>query len=272
MTEAPRTSPPAESKGRAPMLPARLWRTAREFWGLPALTINLMRSAAAGNDPFFDRLVVEHYRAARRRRLRHLFLREMVHGVALSRLPPTFEEYYMRIEGSARRNHKKALREGCEVRRISYNDHLAEVAEVRASTDVRQGRLMPEDYRKGVAQPTSDPPSRTPIHDYPYFGVFLKGKMIGYAGCLVVGEYCGVEHILGHADYMSLGAVPLLLIGMAKEMYEHHRQVKYYGYGMYFGASESLRRFKRKFDFHPHRVTWVLDAPAAAPADPGAST
>jgi len=220
-----------------------------------------MRSAAADNDPFFEQMVVRHYQNARRRRVRHLFMREMVHGVALSRLPATFDEYYMRIEGSARRNHKKAVREGCEVRRIAYNEHLAEIAEVRASADTRQGRLMPEDYRKGLVRPTSDPPSRTPFHDYPYFGVFLKGKLIGYAGCLIAGEYCEVQHVLGHADHLSLGAVPLLLIGIAQDLYRCHPQVKSYAYGTYFGASESLRRFKRKFDFHPHRVTWLLDEP-----------
>ncbi|MBO0698346.1 MAG: hypothetical protein J2P46_08135 [Zavarzinella sp.] len=250
------------------MFLSRYHRLFAEFWALPRVTVNLMRSAAGDNDPFFDRLVMEHYRAARRRRLRHLFLREMVHGVALSQLPATFDEYYMRIEGSARRNHKKALREGCEVRRITFNDHLGEIAEIRASTDTRQGRLMPEEYRKGLVRPVSDPASRTPIHDYPYFGVFLKGKMIGYGGCLIAGEYCGVEQVLGHADHLALGAVPLLLVGIAKHLYEHHRQVRYYAYGTYFGASESLRRFKRKFDFHPHRVTWVLDAPVAAPQTP----
>ncbi len=237
----------------------RFWGTAREFWNLPRVTINLMRSATTGNDSFFEQMVLDHYRNARRRHLRHLFLQEVVHGVALSQLPKTFDEYYMRIDGSARRNYKKAMREGCEVRKINYNDYLPDIAEVWTSTDMRQGRLMPDAYRQGAVIPSTNPPSNSPTHDYPYFGVFLKGKMIGYGGCLIAGEYCGIEQVLGHADHLSLGAVPLLFIGIAKHLYEHHTQVRYYSYGMYYGASETLRRFKRKFDFNPHRVTWTLD-------------
>ena len=171
-----------------------------------------------------------------RRRPRRLFMRQLVHGVALSQLPPKFDDYYMRIEGAARRTRKKACREGCEVRLINFNDHLTEIGEIQASAAVRQGRLMPESYRMGVVHPHTNPPSRSAFHDYPYFGVFQKDKLIGYAACLVVGEYCGVEHILGHASYFTLGVVPLLLIGMARHLYEHHPQVKYYAYGTYFGA------------------------------------
>ncbi len=256
------------------MRPRQIIRTVHEFWSLPRATINLMLSSTNGNDPFFECLVVKQYREANRRRLRHFFLREMVHGVALSCLPPAFDEYYMRIDGSARRNHKKSVREGCEVRKITYNDHLAEIADIWTSTDVRQGRLMPDEYRNGLVRPNSNPPSASQCHDYPYFGVFLKDKLIGYAGCLIAGEYCGVEHILGHADFLQHGAVPLLLIEMARYLYEYHKQVKYYTYGMYFGASDSLRRFKRKFDFHPHRVTWVLDetVPRSVPCTPAEPT
>jgi hypothetical protein len=219
-----------------------------------------MLPATADNDPFYERIVLEHYRDANRRQPMRLFLRRLVHGLCLSKLPPTFDEYYMRIDGSARRNHKKSIREGCEFRKIVYNDHLAEIGEVRASTETRQGRLMPEEYRKGLVRPCTDPPSRTPFHDYPYFGVFLKGKLIGYAGCFVAGDYCGIEQVLGHADFLPYGVVPLLFIEIARHLYDHHKQVKHYAYGMYFGASETMQRFKRKFDFHPHRVTWTLDA------------
>jgi hypothetical protein len=176
----------------------------------------------------------------------------------MCRLPGTFDEYFMRVEGSARRNYKKALREGCAVRRIQFNDHLEAIREVRMSADVRQGRPMPEEYRRGLVAPSTDPPSRSPLHDYPYFGVFLGDKMVGYAGCLVAGEVCSLEHILGHADHLAVGAVPQLIIGIAQHLYRHHPQVRYYTYGMYFGGGEGLRRFKRKFDFLPHRVDWVL--------------
>ena len=225
---------------------------------MPRVAVNLMAAATADNDPFYFDVVRRHYAATLRRHPKYLFLRRLVHGVALCRLPGTFDEYFMRVEGSARRNYKKALREGCTVRRIQFNDHLDEIREIRMSADVRQGRPMPEGYRRGVVAPTTDPPSRSPLHDYPYFGVFLKDKMVGYAGCLVAGELCSLEHILGHAGHLTVGAVPQLIIGIAQHLYHHHPQVRHYTYGMYFGSGEGLRRFKRKFDFLPHRVDWVL--------------
>lgn len=240
----------------------RFRQTVREFREMPRLTVNLMLSATAENEPFFRSLVLQHYNDARHRRPLYLFLPRMVYGVALCPLPASFDVYYMKIEAAARRNHKKATREGCRFERLAFNDHLAEIAEIRSSAEVRQGRLMPEEYRRGAVAAIQDPESRSPLHGYPYFGVFLKDKLIGYAGCLIAGEYCGIEHILGHADYFQLGAVPYLMIGIAQYLYQHHPQVKYYCYGTYFGASETMKRFKRKFGFLPHRVDWLVDAPA----------
>jgi len=125
---------------------------------------------------------------------------------------------------------------------------------------------MPDNYRQGIVTPCQDPPSRNTVHDYPYFGAFQNDKMIGYCGCIVAGEYCGIEQILGHADYLPIGPVPLMIIGVAAYLFEHHRQVKYYGYGMYFGAGETMRRFKRKFGFLPHRVDWTLGEAQMVPA------
>src|SRR5439155_14783219 len=112
--------------------------------------------------------------------------------------------------------------------------------------------------QNGTVRRCEDPPSRNPVHDYAYFGAFLNGRLIGYCGCMIAGEYCGIHQILGHADYLSLGPVPLLIISVASELYEHHPRVRYYTYGSYFGASETMRRFKRKFAFLPHRVDWTL--------------
>ena len=55
--------------------------------------------------------------------------------------------------------------------------------------------------------------------------------------------------------------VPMLIISLAEYILQHFPTVKYYTYGAFFGAGTTLRRFKRKFLFLPHRVTWVLDRP-----------
>jgi hypothetical protein len=240
------------------MFASQTWRLAREFWSMPRVQINLQCAETAGNDPFFERIVRQHYHQAVSRGVRRLFLPRMVYGVAACPLPPTFDAYYMAIEASARRNHKKAVREGCEFRPIAFNDHLEDIAEIRASATYRQGRKMPDEYLSGVAQRIDDPPSENPLHGYPFVGVLLKGKLIGYASCLIAGEYAGIENIFGHADYHSYRVVPQLIIGLAEMLYAKHRAVKQYCYGTYFGAGESMRRFKRKFGFLPHRVEWVL--------------
>lgn len=248
---------------------SNLRRLYSEFRNMPTVCVNLMHEQTAGNDPFYAGVVRGFYDDARRRRLRRLFLRQMTTGVALCRLPDTFDQYFMRVEGSARRNYKKAIREGCTVRRINFNEHLDDIREIWQSTDVRQGKAMPKVYVEGAVRPCDDPPSRNALHDYPYLGAFVGGKMIGYVGCLVAGELCMVEQILGHAGHLTVGAVPQLIIGTADYLFAHHPAVRYYAYGTYFGAKEGLRRFKRKFDFLPHQVEWVLgEAGAAKAPDP----
>jgi hypothetical protein len=229
-----------------------------EFAAMPRVRIGLMLDQTTGNDPFFARVVRDFHAHATSRRLPLPFVRRMSHGVALCPLPDEFDQYYMLIDGSARRNHKKACREGCAVRRIQFNDHLDAVREVRMSSDLRQGRAMPEDYRNGIVNRIDDPPSNSRCHDFPYFGVFAEDKLVGYAACLIAGELCHIEHILGHAAHLQLGVVPLLIIGIAQELYRAYPDVKYYAYGTYFGAGQTMQRSKRKFGFVPHRVDWEL--------------
>ena len=216
-----------------------------------------MRSCV-DNDPFFAQVVRDFHRNAHRRHRKFPLLRTTALGFALCPLPPSFDEYFMLVEGAARRNYKKAVREGCHFRRILFNDHLDGVRDIRQSTAVRQGRAMPASYLRGEVQRCTDPPSRNPLHDYPYFGVFAKDQLVAYASCLLSGEVCLLEHILGHAAWFEQNVVPYLIIEIAKYIYAHHPSVKYYGYGTYFGAGETLRRFKRKFGFLPHRVDWQL--------------
>ena len=228
---------------------------------LPRLTVNLMQAATRENDPFYGRVVREFYAASRRRHPKLPLLRAFAYGVAICPLPHSFEDYFMAIEASARRNVKKCQRHGYAFARIAYNDHLADIAAVRRSTDVRQGAL-PEAFLKEELSPCLDPPSRTALHDYPYFGVLKDGRLVAYAGGLVSGEVFMVEQMYGHAAYQADAVVPMLIIGMAQHLFEHYPSVKYYAYGTFFGAGVTLRRFKRKFGFLPHRVVWRLDGPS----------
>ena len=223
---------------------------------LPRVTINLMHAATRENDPFFDRLVSGFYAETRRRHRRFPVIRHWQYGVALCVLPKSFDEYFMSVEAAARRNFKKAARLGYVFDRIVHNDRLAGMTEIHQSAEIRQGR-MPEKMLTRPVAANTDPASRTNIHDYPYFGILKDGKLVAYAGCMVSGELFMIEQIYGHAAHHSDGVVPMLIISMAKHILERYPNVKYYGYGTFYGAGTTLRRFKRKFLFLPHRVEWV---------------
>ncbi len=230
----------------------------QQIRSLPKLRIDLKCAEAAGNDPFYRDYTEQFYRETQRRHPKFPLVKAMGFGAAIKVLEPDFDAYYMAVEGAARRNHKKALRKGYEARRIDFNSHLDDVREILASAEVRQGRAMPERLLKGEIKQNTNPPSRDPAHDYPFYGTLKDGKLLAYTGCFVCGEICMIETIYGHADFQSDGVVPMAIIEGARDVLSNHPGVKYYMYGTTFGAGEGLQRFKRKFGFLPHRVQWVL--------------
>jgi hypothetical protein len=216
-----------------------------------------MNGNVCGKDAFYERITREFYREAVRRHPKLPLIRRLQYGVALCPLPAGFDEYFMMVEAAARRNFKKAQRNGYDVKRINYNDHLVDIRGIRASTKVRQG-VMSAEFLEGKVTPCFNPPPVAMSHDYPYFGTLKDGCLVAYSGVLVAGELAMIEHIYGHAAYQADGVVPMLIIGMAEYIKKHYPSVRYYGYGSYFGAGETMRRFKRKFCFTPNRVKWVL--------------
>jgi len=231
----------------------------RAMRGLPRISVDLMLRETQQNDPFFERVTRDFYRSSRKRHRKFPLIGVLTHGVALCELPSSFDEYFMLIEAAGRRNVKKANRIEYDFARIDYNAHLEDVAEIRRSTDQRQGQLS-DDFLKKEIRRCENPESNSSTHDYPYFGVLKDGKLYAYMGVLIAGELAIVEHIYGHAGFQSDGVVPKMIVDTAGYLMEHHPCVKYYGYGSYFGASETLRRFKRKFKFLPHQVKWALGA------------
>jgi hypothetical protein len=233
--------------------------TWRLLWHMPRAVISLRAAdAESENDPFYARLVRDFYAAARRRHRKFPLVRALEWGVALCPLTGRFDDYSAQVESSARRNYRKATRLGYTTQRVVYNERLDDIAAIWRSTDVRQGE-MPADFRDGKVQPCHNPPSRSPLHDYPYLGVLKDGRLVAYAGCLVCGDLCMIEQIFGHADFQADGVVPMLIVDVARHVCERHPSVRWYGYGTFFGAGRSMRRFKRKFGFAPHRVLWRRD-------------
>lgn len=228
-----------------------------EAKSLPRLSVNLEASRARHNDPFYQQLITDFYRTTHTRHARFPLLRTFGVGVALCPLPRQFDEYFMRIEAAARRNVKKARRLGYEFQRIEYNDHLDDIREIHRSAPERQGR-MPERIANGEVTAANNPKSTDEAHDYPYFGILKDETLFAYAGCFVCGEICMLETIYGHAARQPDGIVPMLIVAIAEHLIRERPNVRYFSYGTYFGAGITMRRFKRKFMFEPHRVSWQL--------------
>ena len=253
----------------------RFFRDLSTMRTMPAFEINLMLEKTDNNEPFFASITREFYKEAVSRHHAIPFWGKMETGVAICRLSDAGiqpeekkRHYHAVIEASARRNVRKAERKGCEFERIDFNRHLDDIRDIRMSAQVRQGRL-PEDMVTGEVKSCSNPGSLTNIHDYVYFGVFSRDKqstgvcerkLTAYAGCLIAGELCMIEHILGHASYQKDGVVPMLISGIADYVCDHYPEVRYYAYGAYFGSSITMRRFKRKLGFWPGKVKWLLSS------------
>lgn len=229
----------------------------RELATLPRIEVGLDYQAALDNHEFFPRIVKEFYRQTQRRHRRFPLVKAMSWGMAVCELPGGFERYFLSLEEPSRRNYVKSLKAGQRFARIDFNRHLQEIAEIRGSTQVRQGRV-PAEFLRGEVEPCTDPPTRSDLHDYPYFGVFADGRLAAYAGCMVAGEAFMIQHILGHADYQSQAVVPRLIMDMARVAIDFYPRARYFMYGTHYGARPDLRRFKQKFGLTPHRVRWRL--------------
>ena len=230
-------------------------RTIRD---LPRVTISLMAAKTADNEPFFGRIVHQFYREARRRHPRFPLIRSLQYGVALFPLPERSEDYLKAIEASARRNVNKARRLGYTFSRIDFNAHREQIAAILRSAPVRQG-AMPEHMLKGEIGKVTDPPSRTDLHDYIYVGILKDGELRAYASCMVAGELFAITDVYGHHAYQPDGIVPMLFVETVNYGRTHYPQARYCMYDKYFGAGKTLRRFKKKFGFLPHKVEWRLD-------------
>jgi hypothetical protein len=238
------------------MLP-HLFSDALALRKLPRVKIDLRYREAASNDPFYASLVRQFYRESLARHPRYLVIPRFTVGVALFHLPDSYDTYFRCIEAAGRRNCKKAMRLGYDFRRIEHNHHLSEISAIRRSKEVRQGP-MSEALLRGDVVPVSNPQTLNRIHDYPYFGVLRDGSLRAYAGCFICGEVCLLEHVFGHGDFESDGIVPRLYCGIVEYLLANHPEIRYFAYGTYMGAGETLRRFKRKFLFQPHNVDWDL--------------
>lgn len=225
---------------------------------MPKVNVNLMLDKCEDNDPFYRKVTLDFFKEATSRHPKFPLVKKLELGIALYNYTGDEDEYFNAVESSARRNFKKASRNGFVFKKINYNDYIDDVWEIRKSAHSRQGK-MPEELIKNRPKESTMPKTKTHYHDYPYYGVLNEdGKLVAYAGCLVTGEMAAVEHVYGHAEFQNFGIVPMLYIAMAKQLKEDYPSIRFYSYGTFLGASDTLKRFKKKFQFKPHKVNWIL--------------
>ena len=234
------------------------WALLREAVQLPRLRIDLRADAVKGRDPHYHALTESYFRHATSRHPKMPLMGRLQLGVAVCQLPTSPDGYRSQLPSTAQRNIRKAERAGYRFERIDYNAHLDAITDIHRSSQERQGRALSAQLL-ATTPPTDTPASNLDSHDYPFFGVFHPdGRLVAYACCFVAGELCSIDRIFGHHDHLSAGVVPLLIARIAEDTIQHRPGVRHLTYGTYFGASPTLRRFKRKFQFVPHRVTWLL--------------
>lgn len=238
------------------------YQTIKDLYNLifssPTIALSLRLDAAKQNHPFFASMANKYYQDATTRHPKMPLFGKLTRGVAVCELKGDFDIYLNGIESSGKRNVKKAKRLGYTFKLIDFNSHLDEVWDIRKSTAVRQG-AMPKEFLNNRPQKHQNPTSNSNIHDYPYFGIFNEtDQLVAYAGCFLAGDVIELSHYYGHAEHQKNGIIPLLITSIAEYVIVHHPHIKAFTYGGYIGASPTLKRFKKKFNFLPHRVIWSI--------------
>lgn len=236
---------------------SKAYTLASEIQKLPKVSINLMLDEAHNEPTFFRDITRGFYRTAVSPHAKFPLIARMRYGVALCDLRQIQHDHYGHLDATGKRNVKKARRLGYRFEPFDFNSHLDAATRIHRSSIIRQGRPV-HGWMFEEARAHRNPPSRSPLHDYPYFGIFQGDTLVAYAACLIAGELCMIQTIYGHAQFHSDGIIPLLLTSISDHLKTHHPQVVYYAYGTYYGATPSMQRFKRKFLFEPHCVNWRL--------------
>jgi len=177
-------------------------------------------------------------------------------GVALLRIPDTFEDYLKGKERQAlRTNRTKALKEGFKYSQFEANQYVEDILAINTSVPVRQAKPMDKSYttREMVLKFIEDNPV---LH-----GVFNKeGTLVAYSQTVLCGEALILNRIIGHAAFLDQGIMYLLVIEIVKEMISLKKEnglPLWIMYDMFFGALPGLRYFKERLGFKPYRVIWL---------------
>lgn len=190
---------------------------------------------------------------------RLLFFRHKTLGVCLIDLLKygDFNDYYKTINGknSAAYYSRKATSRGYRFVEINRNSRIEEIYDINTSAEERQGRKMDESYLKMTN-------SYLDLSNFRYYGIVNKdNRLLAYCDIAFYGGFAQISRLLGHSSFLNDGIMYLMLIEVARIMFEKYREkgYRYLMYDTYFGASEGLRLFKTKLGYCPFKVKWLWE-------------
>jgi hypothetical protein len=176
-------------------------------------------------------------------------------GVALLRVPDSYDDYLSRGSRHLRRKLKHAQSAGYHYAPVVPQDHLEEILEVNRSAPTRQGRRMAERYveREQVVREHEDDTKVHAILD-------SSGQVRAYAVTHDLGDATVFSKAIGHADALPQGVMYLLIAEVVRECIEARRasgRPTWLMYDTFWGASAGLAYFKERLGFRPFTVDWV---------------
>lgn len=157
----------------------------------------------------------------------------------------------------ARYDYRKALKAGCEVKRLDKVDKNIhkEIVAIFESKKERQHRYinytykLPNDRDHDLSQswPHPDYSGQCDRHYFDFHGCFYQGKLVAYLELLHSNDLACVYSTMGHGDYLHLGIMKYLFMKVIEMS-----QFKYLQYGEYAYLSDERKYFMKELGIINH--------------------
>lgn len=155
----------------------------------------------------------------------------------------------MRARKELDRHVRRARARGYTVVEIDRNDFIDDIFDINNSVDVRQGRLMDEDYRIKKLRYESEV-------NFKYYGVLdPAGKLVAYGDVGFLGNFAAFSRVIGVRN--NDGIVHLMVTDIIGRLIEAGRY-DYLMYDTYFGAGAGMKKFKKLLGFEPYRAKYSI--------------
>lgn len=155
----------------------------------------------------------------------------------------------MRSRKELERHVRRARARGYTVVEIDRNDYIDDIFEINNSIEVRQGRVMDEDYRiKKLSYPAE-------VNARHYGVLDAGGKLLAYGDVGFYGNFAAFSKIIGVRN--NDGIVHLMVTEIIGRLIDAGNY-DYLMYDTYFGASAGMKKFKKMLGFEPYRAKYSI--------------